>query len=811
MLMLSFGLILFSIVSITAASAQTPTPSVKITSPTKGQKLSDGIKTLTITGTSSDRPDIKCTVGVLINDIKPYKTVIPSGTGKGAEDFSSWKYTFAPSNDSAIKEGNNRVTSKISCINVKGTSATTPSTQSVKYYSVNFTGISTSYKPITPSQGVNFAEMKKPKSVSPLSTAATTTTLNNGIKEHKKAVESALNSSANNGITERKNNIAEHKNALTNELNTSRPSSASNEKGTVFVPPYNIKANSGTTNSNSVTNPSLTSSNQPSSTPSNVIPGKVVISNQPPSKQNSTSVTSKQANNVPPSTQATSTPSNVIPGKVVISNQSNNPTTNMTTSTTSTAPPSQLNPASIPSKPSITITINNNNSAQNSQNTTGATGMNSQSGNSNLSNNNTTTTIINESQGLGSPIPGTLPNGIGPSLIFPIPFHELETAKLPSPTSQLQSNPSILNSNIGTEKASNNNGSPPNVAIKQSTSVVNGQEKVTLNGAASSSSNGAIVSYSWTPLSNSQPLVASQDTNSPVLSFAVPNVQSDRHFAYKLTVTDSTGHSSSATVDILASKSSPSTASISSTNQLSSNSVTQNNNDANSHIQVSNTNSNQNVNVSTAIAQSQNIPSKFLVNNNQVNMPSQDNTSQNNLNAVNILQNMSPTTVNENSNPTAQSGSLSSNLAATNQPNISAQLAPPFTSATTSTQNLSSFGQNLSSFGKVVPVAVAGPDQIANGGSTIVVDGSGSYDPAGGSLSYKWDQLSGPRTTVGGSETSGWSFKLPEVSENALLKLQLTVTNKDGVSSTDYLNIMDRAVTNNSDKNHNQGDDDHNN
>jgi hypothetical protein len=808
MLMLSFGLIIFSIVSIAAASAQTPTPSVKITSPTKGQKLSDGIKTLTITGTSSDRPDIKCTVGILINDIKPYKTVLPSGTGKGAEDFSSWKYTFTPSDNSAIKEGNNRVTSKITCANAKGTSTTIPSTQSVKYYSVNFTGTSASYKPITPSQGVNFAEMKKPKNASPLSTAAATR-LDNGIKEHKNAVESALNKSANNGSMERKNNIAENKNAINNGLNVSRPSSASSEKGTVFVPPYNIKANSGTNNSISNTSPSLTSSNQPTAAnATNVIPGKVVISNQSPSKPNSTSLTPKQTNNLPASNLAASTPTNVIPGKVVISNQSNNPTTN-TTSNISTAPPSQPKPASIPTKPSITITINNNNSAQKSQNTTSTTDVNSQNRNSNISNNNTITTIINESQGLGSSIPGSLPNGLAPSLIFPIPFHELETTKLPNPPSQLQTNPSILNSNIGPEKTSNYNSSPPNVAIKQSTLVVNGQEKVTLDGGASSSPNGAIVSYSWTPLRNSPPLIASQDTNSPVLSFAVPNVQSDKQFAYKLTVTDSTGQSSSATVDILARKSGPTTtASTSSTNQLSSNPVTHSN--ANSQVQASNSNSNQNVNVSTAIAQSQNIPSKFLVNNNnnQVNIPNQYSTNQNNLTAVNILQNMSPTAVNDNTNPAGLSASLSSNLA-TNQPNIAAQLAPPFTSATTSTQNVGST-QNLSSFGKVVPVAVAGPDQIANGGSTVVVDGSRSHDPAGGFLSYKWDQISGPRTAVGGSETSGWSFKLPEVSENALLKLQLTVTNKDGVSSTDYLNIMDRAVTDNSDKNHNHdGDEDH--
>ena len=202
MLMLSFGLIIFSIVSISAASAQPATPSVKITSPTKGEKLSDGIKTLTITGTSSDRPDTKCTVGVLINDFKPYKNVIPSGTGKGAEDFSSWKYTFTPSNAPVIKEGNNRVTSKISCVNTKDIN--TPTAQSVKFYSVNFTGVSNSYKPIVPSKGVNFAEMKKSKNVTPVPAA---TSVNNGIKEHKKIVETAVNKTVNNGITERKNKV----------------------------------------------------------------------------------------------------------------------------------------------------------------------------------------------------------------------------------------------------------------------------------------------------------------------------------------------------------------------------------------------------------------------------------------------------------------------------------------------------------------------------------------------------------------------------------------------------------------------------
>ena len=118
-------------------------------------------------------------------------------------------------------------------------------------------------------------------------------------------------------------------------------------------------------------------------------------------------------------------------------------------------------------------------------------------------------------------------------------------------------------------------------------------------------------------------------------------------------------------------------ASTSSIDQLSSNSITQAN--SNSHIQVSN--SNQNVNVSTAIEQSQNIPSKFLVNNNQVNIPSPNTASQINSSIVNIPPNMPPNAL-DNTNPATLSGDLSPNLAG-EQPNSAAQLAPPFTSATT--------------------------------------------------------------------------------------------------------------------------------
>ena len=759
MLMLSFGLIIFSFVSISSASAQVATPSVKITSPTKGEKLSDGIKTLTITGTSSDRPDTKCTVGVLINDFKPYKNVIPSGTGKGAADFSSWKYTFTPSNTSVIKEGNNRVTSKISCVNTKDIN--TPATQSIKYYSVNFTGVPNSYKPIMPSTGVNFAELKKSKNVNP---EPSVTSVNNGIKEHKKIVENSVNKAANSGMVERKNGMVERKNGIENTLNPTNPST-SNDKGSVFVPPYNIKSNSGTTNSNY--NPKA-ASNQTTVNTTNIIPGKVVISKQNSAKPNFASIPPKTTSIKQSSNQTTANTTNIIPGKVVISNQS----------TTQPLPKS----ASIPPRPTVTISINNSNSAANNQNPTSANTPSNNVNNSNI----TTSTIINEqNQGQNDSIPGSVPNGIGPSLIFPVPFHELESANLPNHATPVQTTPSNLNGNLEVQTSSN---SPPIVAIKQSTSVVNGQEQVTLNGAASKSPSGSVVSYAWAPLNNNSSMT-SKVSDSPVLSLTVPKVKSDTHFAYRLTVTDSTGRASSATVDILAKKSNPSVGSTSSIDQLSSNSISQAN--SNSHVQVSN--SNQNVNVSTAVVQSQNIPSKFLVNNDQVNIPSPNTASLFNSSVVNIPPNTPPNAL-DNANQSTLSGNLSSNLDA-EQPNSSTQLAPPFTSATTTSENTSS--------NKVSPVAVAGPDQIANGGSSIVVDGSGSYDPAGGPLSYKWDQISGPQgTTAGGSNTAGWSFKLPEVLDNAIIKLKLTVTNQEGVSTSDYLNIVDRAVANHVETNH---------
>ena len=87
-------------------------PSVKITSQTQNQ---DVPAVLTINGISSDTPSDICTVYIILNNIKPYQKVTPVDIGNGQiNDFSSWKYTFTPAY-ATIKEGTNKMTSKISC------------------------------------------------------------------------------------------------------------------------------------------------------------------------------------------------------------------------------------------------------------------------------------------------------------------------------------------------------------------------------------------------------------------------------------------------------------------------------------------------------------------------------------------------------------------------------------------------------------------------------------------------------------------------------------------------------------------------
>jgi len=138
------------------SEGQKEIPSIKITSPTNGQNISTG-SNLTIsgsaTGTNTTSPsagnnkdDNRCYVSVIVNNMKPYQNATAGGP-KGVTDYSKWYYTLS-TKFGAIKEGQNKLTGRLSCLeasNINSNSANVINTTNnlIKWFSVNVTGVST--------------------------------------------------------------------------------------------------------------------------------------------------------------------------------------------------------------------------------------------------------------------------------------------------------------------------------------------------------------------------------------------------------------------------------------------------------------------------------------------------------------------------------------------------------------------------------------------------------------------------------------------------------------------------------------------
>jgi hypothetical protein len=83
----------------------------------------------------------------------------------------------------------------------------------------------------------------------------------------------------------------------------------------------------------------------------------------------------------------------------------------------------------------------------------------------------------------------------------------------------------------------------------------------------------------------------------------------------------------------------------------------------------------------------------------------------------------------------------------------------------------------------LLPIADAGPDQEVNSSQQVQLDGSNSTDPKGSSLTYFWNQTSGPEVSLSEQSSSNPTFTAPEVNEQMDLTVQLTVTNEEGLTS----------------------------
>jgi hypothetical protein len=104
------------------------TPTVKITSPVAGQQINILSNNIIFSGISSDNSTSNCQVSVILNNIKPYQPTRPIGNN----DYSSWNLDQSPYYVN-MKEGQNKLTAKISCL-------ASPANLT-KWSSVNFTGI----------------------------------------------------------------------------------------------------------------------------------------------------------------------------------------------------------------------------------------------------------------------------------------------------------------------------------------------------------------------------------------------------------------------------------------------------------------------------------------------------------------------------------------------------------------------------------------------------------------------------------------------------------------------------------------------
>lgn len=89
----------------------------------------------------------------------------------------------------------------------------------------------------------------------------------------------------------------------------------------------------------------------------------------------------------------------------------------------------------------------------------------------------------------------------------------------------------------------------------------------------------------------------------------------------------------------------------------------------------------------------------------------------------------------------------------------------------------------------VPPVANAGPDQVVESESTVLLTGAGSTDSDGRIVEYRWTQLSGPPVALDDATRVTPSFAAPQTAEFLLIQFQLVVTDDARATSSDVVDI----------------------
>jgi len=91
---------------------------------------------------------------------------------------------------------------------------------------------------------------------------------------------------------------------------------------------------------------------------------------------------------------------------------------------------------------------------------------------------------------------------------------------------------------------------------------------------------------------------------------------------------------------------------------------------------------------------------------------------------------------------------------------------------------------------KIAPVANVGTDISTDENTVVTLDGSNSSDSDGSIVEYLWELDSGAYDiALNGNNQSIATFTAPDVDADIQLVFELTVTDNDGISSKDYLNV----------------------
>ncbi|MXZ60770.1 MAG: hypothetical protein F4228_01615 [Acidobacteria bacterium] len=90
------------------------------------------------------------------------------------------------------------------------------------------------------------------------------------------------------------------------------------------------------------------------------------------------------------------------------------------------------------------------------------------------------------------------------------------------------------------------------------------------------------------------------------------------------------------------------------------------------------------------------------------------------------------------------------------------------------------------------PIADAGPPQRAREGDNVVLNGTGSRDPDGTIVSYRWTPRVDNEVTVilENAETATPSFTVPELEEDTTFVFELVVVDDQGASSADAAEVF---------------------